>query len=829
MDNYGYNPEESSNGRPFTISRGLDSANKQNNENDFYVAINSRFKPVKKEIYYKRATLILICLVVLLLIGLLVLIILYLKPGFKGNLCITNKCIRTAANLKYSMNFSMDPCEDFYEFCCGKWSIEHPNHGWYTTFSTFSTISEKILLESLEVLSKKEVEDEPLSVSQAKWFYQSCMDTDSIDSLGLKPLYKYLKAVNLPVLPDFFNNISNTKDTKFDWIKSEVLIKTVLAMDLFVGFTVGPNIFKRDQNVIYVGVLFQSCPLPSPLKRKHYIRQPWKRQLQQNLNTISSHSTNKTSDDDDYDTDEAEETLRNMIRSNMIKLVTKRIVEDIGGTQPEDTVLQRAIEVINNITDFIDEINGNFTVPEGESEYEKTRKYSIQELQDLTDNNVKTSTPNFWMDYIGRIFENTNVTIARNDSVFIVDVELEYLYTVLEYVSSQPSEHLELYMWWATVYSMVINLSSDLADEVLTQASMFYQESKDQGSVYARSRSITCCELVNTYMGWAVSYAVADKSFANKTKPKVEKMINDIKAAFVDHVKTLKWMDKDTKKVTLEKTEEMLSLVGYPDWLFKDGAVDRKYEGLEINSTTYLDNMVNTIIISVAQTLTSLRIPNPRDWTTEAIVVNAYNSFGDNSINVPMAILNYPVYDLGLEVLNYGSIGSIIGHELTHGFDNTGRKHDKYGNYIQWWPNKTIETFENMTQCFINQYDNYTIDGVKGHVKGKVTLGENLADNGGLSQAYTAYKRFQKRNGLEPKLPGFENYKDDQLFFIAYGSIWCETPTVKDLQDQIEYDEHAPNSLRVIGTLQNSPEFSRAFNCPKKSYMNPEKSKCKIW
>ncbi|KAJ8915866.1 hypothetical protein NQ315_015477 [Exocentrus adspersus] len=196
--------------------------------------------------------------------------------------------------------------------------------------------------------------------------------------------------------------------------------------------------------------------------------------------------------------------------------------------------------------------------------------------------------------------------------------------------------------------------------------------------------------------------------------------------------------------------------------------------------------------------------------------------------DVPMAILNFPVYNLGLEVLNYGSIGAILGHELTHGFDNMGRKHDKYGNHVQWWSNKTIETFENLTECFIKQYDNFTIDGVEGHVKGKNTLGENLADNGGVNQAFTAYKNYVSQFGEEAKLPGFENFTHEQMFFIAYGSIWCESTTVQDLQEQLEYDEHSPNSIRVIGALQNSNEFTKAFNCPKGSFMNPHK-KCKIW
>lgn len=830
MDNYGYLPDDN-NGRPYaisTISR-VDSGVKQVTSNEFLVGVNSRFKPVKNPVYYQRATIILAILVVILLIGLLIILVLHSKST-SYKICTTNECLRSAANLKYSIDFSVDPCDNFYEFCCGKWSKEHPNHGWYSSFSTFTTVTEKIVIESLDILDNEVEDDEPKSVSQAKWFYQSCLNTDEIDSLGLTPLYEYIKMVNLPVIPNFFNKTLDVKTFQFDWAKVEAKMKIVLAMDSFIGFTVQPNIFRRNENVIYLGVLYQSCPLPSPLKKKYVrARKPWKRILtgKRPFSTLSIDDV-----DEDYTNNDDDEKLKEVkmkIRSNIIKYVIKEIMKNNSRTEPEPAELQRAADVINSISYYMDDLTANYSLPEGDGGEDETRNVTFKHLQDLTDKNVKTKLPDFWMNYVSYIFKDTNITInATSDCLFITDTEIAYLWHVLQYVSSQPAVDIELYLWWSTIYAMIINTSSEITEYIEHQAASYRGSTSDE-SVYVRSRSLDCCELVNQYMGWAVSYAVADKTFANRTKPKVEKMINDIKDSFVEHVHGLSWMDDPTKEVTLEKSEEMRSFVGYPDWLFKEGALDKKYPGLDINSTTYLRNMINTILLYTTETLSSLREPNPRDWSSEAITVNAYNSFMDNAINVPMAILNYPLYDLGLEVLNYGSIGSILGHELTHGFDNTGRKHDKYGNYVQWWSNKTIETFENMTQCFIKQYDNFTIDGIDGHIKGKVTLGENLADNGGLHQAYTAYTRYRKQHGREPKLPGFEVYSSDQLFFIAYGSIWCETSTLEDLKSQLEYDEHCPNAIRVIGTLQNSEEFSKAFKCPKNSFMNPDTERCKIW
>jgi predicted metalloendopeptidase len=218
-------------------------------------------------------------------------------------------------------------------------------------------------------------------------------------------------------------------------------------------------------------------------------------------------------------------------------------------------------------------------------------------------------------------------------------------------------------------------------------------------------------------MGMAVSYGLADRTFSNETKPKVEQMLYDIKNAFVDHVNHIKWMDEETKQATLEKSKEMISFIGYPEWLFEKGALDVYYQGIVISNDTYLENMMSFIKTYIPSKLENLRLVNERNWSTDPTTVNAYNSFPDNAINLPMAILAFPIYHLGLEVLNYGAIGSVLGHELTHGFDNTGRKHDKFGNYKEWWTNATVHTFEEKIECFVKQYDNFTVEGVEKHVR----------------------------------------------------------------------------------------------------------------
>ncbi|KAG5890093.1 hypothetical protein JTB14_003656 [Gonioctena quinquepunctata] len=638
------------------------------------------------------------------------------------------------------------------------------------------------------------------------------MAAGALEDLGLTSLYQYLQRVKLPVIPSY---ISNTEEEKasfsFDWMKSETRIKQVFMMDLFFGAVVDANIFNGSENVIYTGVIYQKCPLPSPLRKK-------KAKLH-NIFDILRRDT-----DDDEDEMKELEILSRNINSNIIKYVLGEIVANNSVEVPGDHVLQGAADIIIDISNDIEELVANHT--DLDAEEDDTFSITFKELQTQTDELLPNPEPDIWLKYFNFLFSGTNVTMdPKKDLLYVTEMDLRFLKRMLKYVRATPDINLELYMWWATVYAMIINTSSDVMEYIGKQLSSF---GRGTISNVARSRSLECALLVNNYMGYAVSYALADPIFPNTTKPKVERMVSELKNAFVNHVNSINWMDSATKRVTLEKSKEMLTFIGYPDWLFQKGELDKVYADVLIKPDTYLDNMMNTVISHNLKMMNSLREKHKRDWYSEPIEVNAFNSFSDNAINVPMAILSFPMYHLGLEVLNYGSIGSILGHELTHGFDNIGRKHDKYGNYVQWWSNETIKTFENLTECFVRQYDNFTIEGVEGHVKGKNTLGENLADNGGLNQAFSAYKSYVQAFGEEPLLPGFENFNNYQMFFIAYGSIWCETSTLEDLKDQIEHDEHCPNSVRVLGTLQNSEEFSNTFKCPKGSFMNPDK-KCKIW
>ncbi|KRT85834.1 Peptidase [Oryctes borbonicus] len=177
--------------------------------------------------------------------------------------------------------------------------------------------------------------------------------------------------------------------------------------------------------------------------------------------------------------------------------------------------------------------------------------------------------------------------------------------------------------------------------------------------------------------------------------------------------------------------------------------------------------------------------------------------------------------------MNYGGIGFIIGHEITHGFDDDGRKYDTEGNLADWWVKKTETAFVKKTECFVSQYGNYTVPEIGQKLNGISTQGENIADNGGVKQAYLAYNRFIKEHGEEPKLPGVD-YNGKQLFWISSANIWCAKTRPEVLKQRLAEDFHSPERFRVLGSLQNAEQFAKDFNCDVCANMNP-KHKCHLW
>jgi endothelin-converting enzyme len=255
--------------------------------------------------------------------------------------------------------------------------------------------------------------------------------------------------------------------------------------------------------------------------------------------------------------------------------------------------------------------------------------------------------------------------------------------------------------------------------------------------------------------------------------------------------------------------------------------VSKHYDSLQVTNLDFFQLDVELKRFSNNFTWNSLVRPNnPESLFLTAPTVNAYYQTTQNEIAFPAGIMQYPLFHPGLpDYVSYGAFGGIAGHELTHAFDSVGSMLDEKGRFREWWDKETRANFNSKTKCFVNQYSKYYVTDDKGkkyNVNGRLTLGENIADAGGLSVAYAAWKKRDAQRP-DPILPGFENMTKDQVFFLAFASRSCARTRPQDQVRLIYTDSHAPSLTRIVGTVDNSAAFKEVFNCPVKT------PTCEIW
>lgn len=289
-------------------------------------------------------------------------------------------------------------------------------------------------------------------------------------------------------------------------------------------------------------------------------------------------------------------------------------------------------------------------------------------------------------------------------------------------------------------------------------------------------------------------------------------------------------MDAATRVLAISKAQAITPKIGYPDWIMNDTALTAYYADLTVTDNHFV-NKVNMHAFDFRNMVSQLGQPVDRTvWDMTPQEVNAYYNPSFNEIVFPAGILQPPFFSLSQpKAINYGGIGAVMGHELTHGFDNSGREYDKYGNMRQWWSPASIAAFNEEAECLAEQYSSYAIevDGQAYHVRGNQTLGENIADNGGLKEAYAAYHAWIAANGPEPMLPGL-GLNNDQLFFVSFAQVWCSAELPMAALLGLRTDPHSPPQFRVQGATSNSEEFAAAFSCPAGSPMVHTPS-CVVW
>ena len=361
----------------------------------------------------------------------------------------------------------------------------------------------------------------------------------------------------------------------------------------------------------------------------------------------------------------------------------------------------------------------------------------------------------------------------------------------------------KIYLKWQVLRST----SSYLTTAFVNQNFDFFGKTLS-GQMAQRPRWKRVQESTNDALSEALGQLYVQKYFPAESKKRMIELVNNLRISLGERIKQLAWMSDETKAKALDKLAAITVKVGYPDkW--------RDYSGLQVSTDSYLENVLRARRFDFSYLISKVNKPIDRtQWLMPPQQVNAYYNPTMNEIVFPAAILQPPFFYVdGDDAVNYGAIGVVIGHEMTHGFDDEGRLYDKVGNLADWWTADDTKRFGERTKVLVNQFNNFTVlDTLKAN--GELCLGENIADLGGLNVAFDAMKK--AATGNENPIDGFT---PDQRFFLAYAHLWAQNIRDKEIVRRTKEDPHSLGRFRVLGPLRNMPQFYQAFNVKEGDYM----------
>ncbi|CAM9846369.1 membrane metallo-endopeptidase-like 1 [Lampetra fluviatilis] len=720
---------------------------------------------------------LLLCALTCAVVVLAVLYVAEREKRASWNVCITPECIAASARILDGMDSTVDPCQDFYGFACGGWLKKHviPERSSY--YSTFDMLRDDMEVVLKDVLERPDTGNRE-AIRKAKRLYRSCINESAIEERDSEPLLNLLDGIgDWPVTND---NWTTTHGD--DWRLDNVLAKlnAVFWKRVIVDMYVGPDDEDSNKHVIHV----DQPMLGLPSKDYYY-------------------------GDGNY------RTAREAYLQFMVSMATM-LRSDRKRPRSEEAVREEMATVLE-----LEVALANITTPTEERQ-DITKMYNKMALSELED---KFKLPGFeWTRFVRSVLASVNVTVPSEESVVVYAPE--YLAKLPAVLGKYPARVLQNYIAWRLVKEIVFTLSQRYKEV----HSSFKKALLGTTSEDARWRE--CVGGVNSNMENAVGSLYVRQVFAGESKQMVDEIIGRIRQVFIEKLDEMEWMDGSTKVKAQEKAESIKEMIGYPDYILDDDdpKLDEEYKNLNFGEASYFENTLENIHDGVQKSLQKLREPVNKDaWVGGAAEINAFYTPSRNKIVFPAGILQPPFFSKGQpRSLNYGGIGMVIGHEITHGFDDNGRNYDKDGNLNNWWSNSSAVSFKNLSRCMVHQYGNFTWDiAGRQNLSGVNTLGENIADNGGIRQAYQAFKKIAADEKEEPTLPGL-NLNHKQLFFLNFAQVWCGTYRPESASISIKADSHSPGQFRVTGVLQNFEEFAEAFQCKANDFMSP-RTKCRVW
>jgi endothelin-converting enzyme/putative endopeptidase len=671
--------------------------------------------------------------------------------GIGSNAQTANTAASTSADNGSGLNpayidKSVDPCQDFYQYACGKFSTLHPIPPDRSSFGSLSLLAdenEKILHAVLDKAAAGGAGRTP-NEQKTGDYYASCLDTAAIDREGLKPLQSE------------FDRIAALKNKTE--LTSLLAHEQLSNINSFLGFGVQQD-FKDARKQI-AAVDQGGLGLP---ERDYYLR-----------------------------TGEADEKIRGQYvqhMANIFKLLGKPETEASADAQKVMEVETALAKVSLDVT----------------SQRDPKNIYHITSVADLAKLAPAIDWAKFLSDMGAPQVTELNVTHPP------------FFQGLNSLLGSTSLDTIKLYLEWQLINSTPATALPQAFDD---ERFNFFGKTL-RGQPEQRPRWKRCVQATDGALGEALGQVYVAQAFPPTSKAATLQMVHDIEAAMDADIDTLAWMSPETKVKAKGKLQTIANKIGYPDkW--------RDYSNLKIVRDDALGNAMRAIDFENMRQLKKIGKPVDRgEFGMSPPTVNAYYNPSMNDINFPAGILQPPLYDpKEPDAVNYGHIGAVVGHELTHGFDDEGRQFDGSGNLNDWWTESDGKQFDQKAECEVKEYGDFAVaGGVK--VNGKLTLGENTADNGGLRLAYMALLADAKRKSADLTARQ-DGYTPAQQFFVAYAQNWCGSMRPQQERMQVQTNPHSPMQFRVDGVVRNMPEFGQAFDCKAGTPMQPTDA-CRVW